>query len=257
MRAIPSPLVKSLHGSALSCCARTHLNKIVISRPPKGNPDALLPPPPTPQTTTLQQGLNGYTGTTDTYLFSANPSVNYGQLPYARAGKAQPVYINRALLKWDLSPITGPISLAQLLLYNSNSSYTTYSGNLDIHVILPGNHPWIEGTKSGTLASPGEPTWSQRKYQQTNWAGSQGCGTFGVDYAGPKIGTAPWVDGTPGWISANLDPTQLDGLRTGLNTGFLLKVENETPVGMFVNWWSAQHPTQSLRPKLIIEWLKP
>jgi acid phosphatase type 7 len=98
----------------------------------------------------LQEGLNGYTGTSDTYVASGQPTINYGSSENILAGNTDGT-IGRsiALLKWDTSSIPRGkrITAVTLTLNVFSSSASTYY----LHAM---NIGWAEATATWNNTNP-------------------------------------------------------------------------------------------------------
>jgi len=75
-----------------------------------------------PFTVTLQQGLDGYAGTLDTYLSKLNPTIRYCDATRIRVGDARRL---AGLIQFDLSPIpsAADVTTATLRLYGFDRKY--------------------------------------------------------------------------------------------------------------------------------------
>ncbi|HUW82423.1 MAG TPA: Calx-beta domain-containing protein, partial [Phycisphaerae bacterium] len=119
---------------------------------------------------TLQDGVNGYSGTRDNYMQSVTPDVNFGTYERLRVtGYADQGDIQRGLVRFDLSgiPTATPITSATLWLYSydpakclgSTGFYGAYRLTTDwSETASTWNSPWttaggdFEATADGTAA---------------------------------------------------------------------------------------------------------
>lgn len=115
------------------------------------NVDAGLALPPTSHTTTtLRDGLNGYAGTTDTYVASGRATSTYGSQTSLRAdGSDGTSFRQVALLRWATTtlPTTAQIGEAALTLNVLNPSV----GSFDIYAM---NRSWSESTANWNNTTP-------------------------------------------------------------------------------------------------------
>lgn len=106
-----------------------------------GNMDAgLYLPIGSATTLRLQDGVNGYAGTTDAYVASGRLTTNYGAVTALRADGSDGAYGRQvALLRWDVStiPATASIVNASLAFDVLNSS----TGPFDVYAV---NVAWTE-----------------------------------------------------------------------------------------------------------------
>ncbi len=198
---------------------------------------------------TLQNGLDGYTGTEDTMLLSADGR-NFGGMSYMEIKEYSGS--GRGLVRFDLSDldITNlDISSAtfSMYCYQKGGGGTT---STTLFEVSSANGDWVEGTGTpGTVT--GASTWSYKHYTTGNWAGSAGCSTAGTDYVSTGLATASGASGT--WVTWTLSAAGLelledwaDGAKT--NTGFYLR----HTTGNRLNYRSSEYSTVSYRPKLDI-----
>ena len=109
-------------------------------------------------TLTLQEGVGGYGGTTDTYLDSWSPSSGYGG---AASVKVRSPNTFNGLVRFDLSSVPGQALVtgvrgAALSFYVTARSNNN-SATLDAY---PLNRPWTENQATWLQAAAGQP-WSQ------------------------------------------------------------------------------------------------
>jgi len=156
----------------------------------------------------IDNGLDSdYQGTEDTWL-SGGGGGEYGNM-----GATEQFYVGStatAILKWDISALkslAGPgeyvkIHSAKVDVVTRGSGYADIAEGMDVHLLKPANHDWIEGD-GGDYAGVGEPCWYFRK----------------VVYVGPDPdeavypGLPDWRIGDP-WTAAYPDgsygPTPLE-----------------------------------------------
>ncbi|MEN9605026.1 MAG: hypothetical protein RJB39_711, partial [Candidatus Parcubacteria bacterium] len=112
--------------------------------------------PSGPATTTLRQGINGYSGYTDTYLSGLATSSNFatattmlvdGEGPYANG-----------LMKWDVSSIPSTATVTDVkIVYNvtNNSAANTYTIYRSIVPWVATEANWASSTASTAWGAPG------------------------------------------------------------------------------------------------------
>lgn len=122
---------------------------------------------PEPTVRELQQGINGYWGTTDTYLYKWQPSQNYGNEPRMAVDGGSKV----ALLKFDLQGLPSHIMVHAAYLYLTSG---WGSGGSDVSLYRV-RRPWNEG----------EASWNDaRRYDP--WTSPGGC----TDTVNDRVGIA-------------------------------------------------------------------
>jgi len=192
--------------------------------------DALLPVPPV--TATLQQGLNGYAGCQDTYMYQYAPTSNYCAVDVMKVGyKLQ----YAGLLRFDLStiPANSAIISASMEVYAAGWSGANIS--LGAYVV----------TRTTEMC---QATWNVARSGQ-NWGqtGANDCATDRRCAAEGSLTTT----GTGKWYRFDMTSAVqewMDG-RVG-NNGVLLR--QTANVSNWVSFASAQNGTASRRPKLTI-----
>jgi hypothetical protein len=138
----------------------------------------------------------------------------------------------KAVISFDVSGLAGQytsIDSVQLKLYEEGGWDILNGGtiNVGIYKILPINAGWVEGDSSGGV------TWAYRHqigvYGQnhtgsTEWTGSPGCSTPGVDYDATPLATFDYLtDNTEiGFIYIDLPVMVIDQWVKGANAGLLL-----------------------------------
>lgn len=112
--------------------------------------------PSGPATSTLRQGVNGYSGATDTYLNGSSTASNFGATATILIDGAGP-YAN-ALLKWDLSSIPASATVSDVkIVYNvtNNSGANTYSIYRSLVPWVGSEANWASSTASTAWGTPG------------------------------------------------------------------------------------------------------
>jgi predicted phosphodiesterase len=185
-------------------------------------------------TITLQQGANGYSGCSDSYIYQYAPDANYCWHDPFKIGYKQQY---AALLHFDLSPIPSNVTVAQatLQLYATGWSGEGHDVVIDAYCILRGT-------------SMCQATWNQAR-SGNPWA-LPGCNDTSTDRRAVPESTVA-TTGIGKWYNLNLTSlaqSWLDG--SVANNGALLRAASSTSYTF--RFASAQHGTVSLRPKLVI-----
>jgi len=208
----------------------------------RARPAALPTPTPTPTATpslavlTLQNGLMGYAGASDTWIDSFNPDANNGT---GSAGYFLKIYPNNqqnVLIRFDLSPVvpTLPVYQAFLELYVASRTNT----NTLLADVYELKRAWVDREATWRLARSGVP-WEA--------AGANGASDRSQTSTGMLTLNQP--EGT--WV--RVDVTEL--VRKWLahpeeNLGILLR--GRAGGGVQYTLRSSDHPDQQYRPKLVI-----
>jgi hypothetical protein len=187
---------------------------------------------------TLQQGLRGYQGTSDTHILAWSPVQNFGNQANV-AVKNDSVY--SGLLRFNLGSIPpgSTINEATLALYAYNRD-KDQAFDLELYRLL---RPWVDLQATWERASIGN-AWAE--------AGATGVGTDrdAVAVASQTVSIVnTWyeMDVTPlvrGWAA---DPQS--------NHGLLLRGRGD--ISVVYHFASANHTTPSLRPILIVDYWAP
>ncbi len=201
-----------------------------------------------PVTVVLQEGLNGYAGTRDTYVSSLDADRNRG------GSTAMQTYHDgkvRVLIAFDLAsvPAGATVRSAKLKLYCSTYSYPRDSYALSVHGIT---RTWTEGTAYYSFHEMDGATWNEHSYADGlstvagNWTAAGG------DYA--PTATASITSGLAAGTWQEWDITALAGKwvsGTQANNGVL--VRSHVRAGVLLKYWSSEYTVNaSLRPKLEI-----
>ncbi len=137
--------------------------------------------PTSAATVLLQQGVNGYVGTSDTTIFEELPENSAGGFPWVFAGMTQFSDPRRALLKFDLTGAVPPgstITDVTLLLYMDR----TRPGDVACELRRL-TRSWNEGSNplpplveggTGAPAQNGDTTWNHVSYNTVQWAAAGG-----------------------------------------------------------------------------------
>ena len=140
-------------------------------------------------TTTLQQGVSGYTGCADDRMDATYTTTNYGAHTLGFGGTYSTNRHLRELQRWSLAsiPATAVCVSATLQLYHlGTNAGQTSDVIISIYNLLAANAGWVEGTGLyDGVPETGAACWAYKAYHAatpTNWAGSAGCGTADTDY---------------------------------------------------------------------------
>jgi hypothetical protein len=239
--------------------SRTPTAAVSPSRTPTGRPTWTPTPRPTPTSTplltptpictptllpgghnvvTLQQGVQGYTGTSDTYITLFAPSSNY-------SAQANLVVKNdgayEGLLRFDLSSIPpgSVINQATLRLY---AYYRDKNATMDVQV-YPLLHDWADA----------EANWS-RATVDIAW-GVAGANDINADRAAAPVATQS-VSAVSAWYNFDITDLVQEWCADPLsNYGVVLRGYGQ--LSLVYHFASANHSTVSLRPQLVVDYTAP
>jgi parallel beta-helix repeat protein len=125
--------------------------------PPTPTPTASPLPPGTVATVTLQYGLNGYSGTEDTYIYQYSPDSNYCTMKPLSVGQKQQY---ATLLRFDVSaiPVDAVVMRAALQIYAegwSEQSDLSVGAYYITRTVDLCQATWNQARSGGAWASPG------------------------------------------------------------------------------------------------------
>ncbi len=179
----------------------------------------------------LQEGLQGYGGTTDTWLDAWNPTTNYGQ---AQTLSLRPNQVARGLLRFELNavlPEAIEITAANLKLYAEAGGPQM---TLNLYRL---RRPWDEATATYQQPLAGQ-----------SWAGPGGLA--GQDWDAQPVATLYLSGG--GQVTASLTELVADWVRNpATNYGLLLVPVNASYNGARL-LRSSEHAVAETRPLLEI-----
>ena len=184
-------------------------------------------------TVTLQDGVNGYAGTRDTYLSSYHSWLNFGTATSLLDGSLYTGLVRFAIFQAEGGPVPNGATIESATLSLYKASYYDYT--YQVTRLL---RDWREG----------EATWSQwRSGQPWSVAGAKGAGS---DLAAVADATAV-VGWAPQWLTANVT-AGVQAMATGQpNYGWrLVGVSGNGNDKQFLSREYAADPT--LRPKLVV-----
>ncbi len=182
---------------------------------------------------TLQNGLDGYTGTLDTYITASNPDNNYGG--YERmivTGYADPNPANRqrGVVKFDLSSIASNATITNATLYLYSYDDVQRKGSTGYYGVYRATGSW----------SPGTATWN------SPWT------TAGGDFEATPDGTAPKQGVAGVWYAFNVTNRVQQWIADGsTNYGWIVKCTDEN-LNNQDYFYQSDTANGSYRPKLVI-----
>ena len=192
------------------------------------------------QTVTLQDGLNGYAGTRDAFIYENALTANYGSDPSLVDQQAAGTKRHRSLVKFAIVsdeggplPVGATVTSATLSLYKHSYYNHTYR-------LRPLLSAWVES----------EVTWSQR-LAGVPWVGP-GATAVGSDLSlsYDAEAAAPW---DPGWVTFDVT-SGVQAIASGRpNHGWALEAVSGN--SNFKEFRSSEYTADlSLRPRLIISY---
>lgn len=217
----------------------------------------------------LQQGLNGYAGTDDTFLFQNYAGLTTGGTGNINAGGwvgGAGTTAERGLIRFDLSSLAGQtITSASLTLTSTGQIVDhAWSDTLTLYRVSDANKAWVGGTEyANAPGSNGYATWANLNENDVPgsavaWAGSAGLMTAGTDYIATPLATAAISSADAIGTQYTLtfaDAAFLNDWATNPsnNAGFLLVLPGGEVARMQeVSFASAQADTASARPQLSV-----
>ena len=216
-------------GLATATPTATPTSSATPTHTPTTSPTATLPGSET--TITLQQGANGYSGCSDTYIYQYAPDTRYPWQDLLKVGYKQH---NAALVRFDLSsiPTGATITEAELQLYASGWSGSDIT--LGTYCILRNSHP-------------DQATWNQAR-TGAYWA-QPGCNDTASDRR-PAPESSLTTSSVARWYGFDLTPLVQDWVNGTLtNKGVLLRATYSSHSFRFA---SAQNTSASIRPRLVV-----
>jgi hypothetical protein len=133
------------------------------------------------------------------------------------------------------------------------------TNTVQVFAMTPANAGWVEGTDGGGNVQIGSSSWGYHTTYSQGWAGGAGAGLAGTDYYTPAAATNTWSSITPsGYMDLVFtDPTIVSNWFSSTNPGMILIAKDE-PIGganSLINFRSANDPTTTQRPELIIQYV--
>ena len=207
----------------------------------------------------LQNGLNGFAGTYDTHIAEFFPNNNMGEndlFEAARYAGDLDTDDKNMLIAFDLSSVDpereGLLS-ADLILTLADTRNGNSAKNLVCYRLLK---PWNEGNRAnsidGDLALPGEATWFAAKRGELNW---DNPGGDVVDEPADEIEVGSAINQEYAWRITDYIKFWLE--HPDSNFGALLKEENPSLQNGTKVFYSSEHNSANLRPKLVLTYQSP
>jgi hypothetical protein len=177
--------------------------------------------------------------TSDTFISSGGPDTNYDSAGYLGVG----TYLSqrfRTLLKFDLTGIPGRVVGAKLRVYYLDG-YGAPNGNVEVYRLA---RAWTESQATWNESTPGN-SWGS--------AGAMGAG----DIAAVPLATVPSPPGYPAWLEVELNPVEVEALRSGAhpNEGLLLRADWEDETAYLTHLYRGRIEVNS--PQLVIAYEEP
>ena len=222
------------------------VERLDLPTPPAPTATPVFHPHPTPTWTPepsgirhsiyYRQGVNGYSGASDTFVNSWSENSNYGNATILRARSSKP---QRALLKFDRISLPAGVTLdkAKLQVYVKSRSNDAnyYVRTFDMKTA------WDENTA----------TW-KRASSNASWKKS---GFSSDDYVIPYT-DFKFVYGVNHWVELDVTDIARRWLENpGSNRGLLLDICSIANVA--VDFYSSEVRDVNLRPRLVLEYLDP
>lgn len=215
----------------------------------------------------LQDGLSGYAGTDDTFLFQNYTGLTTGGLANLNVGGwvgGAGSTAERTLIRFDLSSLAGQTITSASLTLTSTGQIVDHdwSDTLTVYRVSDANKAWVGGTGyANPPGSNGTATWGNLSENDVPasavpWAGSAGLMAAGTDYVATPLATAA-ISSTDA-IGTQYTLTFADAAFLNVwasnpsnNAGFLLVLPGgELSRMQEVSFASAQADTGSIRPEL-------
>lgn len=208
------------------------------------------------ETLTLEEGVDGYQGTTDTTIYKDVPNNANGGFPQIFVGPTG-TSVRRALIRFDLSSLPSGIELqsaALILTVERSSPSSLNTDTISVHRLLK---DWGEGNAvsadpggSGTTAQAGDATWNSNRHQQSQW--TQPGGDFSATPSDTKV-----VSRTPDTIVELKSDAVLNDVKQWLadpssNNGWIV-IGQETGQRKARRYHSSEG-IAGKRPRLVLEY---
>lgn len=209
-------------------------------------------------TATFQQGVSGYSGNTDTWMYNGTDQLfNRGAHVELLVGFETGFGKARDLMRWDLSsiPSSAIISSASLQLYDLNYASRNQNTTVDLYQPSAANAGWVAGTQTGA-AEVGSSDGIYKINNTVTWAGSALLSTATTDYVNTSLGSYTFVDDASGFKTITFNAAGIAYLQTLLGTtgggGLLMFSTTEATNNCLTKLDSANSATSAQRPILTI-----
>ena len=181
---------------------------------------------------TFQQGSDGYSGETDTYMSADAPTTNYGSGDKFKVGYRQK---NGALVRFDVASIPSGSTVVAATLQVYAAGWSGTNGSMGAYAVLRD-------------ATASEATWNLAK-TGSPW-GLTGCNDTTTDRRGTAASTLT-TSGINKWYSFDVHDLVQEWVNSSLpNEGVLLRQTASSDSSML--FASAQYSTVGFRPKLVV-----
>jgi len=189
-------------------------------------------------TVTLQQGLNGYTGAEDTYLYRDVPDASYYTYPLLKVGQKEKA---AALLRFDVSSIPSNAVITRAVL----QLYAVGWGGADVGM---GAYAVLRTTNLN------QATWNQAEVGNL-WAAA-GCDSTTTDRRG-NYESPVMTSGISKWYTFPVDSAVQQWVSGTLpNNGLLLRAFLPKYL-QAINFASSEYSTVASRPRLVVTYYVP
>lgn len=186
--------------------------------------------------------------------FANAVNLNYGAATNIWVGaSAFGDYPIRTIQRYDLSMIPDGVIIQAAEIVIEVTTIIGSGDTVSLYQITDANNNWVEGTSSGAT-EVGASCWNDHTYQNvTEWAGSAGLSTAGIDYVNTKL-MLDLAISTTGSKTLTLNAAGRIAIRKRLDDDdieFLLH-NTTTTQSNYAQFATSEHGTTSYRPYLKI-----
>lgn len=211
-------------------------------------------------TVVLKQGVNGYTGCTDTYMDSQNPTQNYGSLSYMHLYMSNHAPRRSILIRFDLTGIIPPgatLRSATLSLYLYQVVDMTSGDWLMVGPYRIRNYrDWVE-TQATWDCFKASTYWSTAGCENTSWDRYGTYDSYLYFYSTSQVNTyyhwnvtasvQAWLEGAQnnGWLLRTIDHdggtdgVSFDSKESSVSSRPYLTIVYDEPIGAEETTWGA------------------
>ena len=184
---------------------------------------------------TLQNGVSGYGGTTDSYIQQPNPTVNYNSTERMRVCGFGSGNYQRGIVRFDLSSYAPNSTITSATLYVYAYDQASWRGSTGYYGMYPLTRGFTDSQVTWNIASTG-----------VNWT------TAGGDFNGTADGTAPKQGSASVWYQFTVT-SRVQSMINGPsgNYGWVLKCTDES-LSNQDSFYQASTTNSTYRPKLVI-----